>query len=154
MATWRIRQAQISDLSELATMRSLLWPDGAFKEHVQELNDVLNGRSTGTLPIVILVALDGHEALIGFLEAGLRSHADGCDPSQPAGYVEGWFVREEFRNRGVGRTLISAAENWARAQGCTEMASDALIDNEPSQRAHKALGFEVVDRCVRFRKQL
>jgi aminoglycoside 6'-N-acetyltransferase I len=34
------------------------------------------------------------------------------------------------------------------------MASDALIDNEVSQRAHKRLGFEVVDRCVRFRKGL
>jgi aminoglycoside 6'-N-acetyltransferase I len=34
------------------------------------------------------------------------------------------------------------------------MASDALIDNEPSQGAHKALGFEIVDRCVRFRKNL
>jgi len=34
------------------------------------------------------------------------------------------------------------------------MASDALIDNDGSQRAHGALGFEVVDRCVHFRKQL
>jgi aminoglycoside 6'-N-acetyltransferase I len=154
MATWRIRQAQISDLPELTTMRTLLWPEGAFEEHLQELNDALNGRNLGTLPIVILVALDANEALIGFLEAGLRSHADGCDPSRPAGYVEGWFVREEFRNRGVGRALIRAAEDWARAQHCVEMASDALIDNEPSQRAHEALGYEVVDRCVRFRKGL
>jgi hypothetical protein len=30
----------------------------------------------------------------------------------------------------------------------------ALLDNEASQRAHSALGFEVVDRCVHFRKQI
>jgi len=58
MAPWRIRQAQILDLTELATMRSLLWPEGAFEKHMQELTDALNGRNTGTLPIVILVALD------------------------------------------------------------------------------------------------
>jgi hypothetical protein len=75
MSGWRIRQARISDLGELAKMRNLLWPEDAFEDHVHELNDVLNGRSIGTLPIVILVALDGHEAPIGFLEAGLRSHA-------------------------------------------------------------------------------
>ena len=49
---------------------------------------------------------------------------------------------------------MRSAEDWARAQGCLEMASDALIDNQASQRAHAALGFEVVDRCVNFRKAL
>ncbi len=34
------------------------------------------------------------------------------------------------------------------------MASDTWIDHIPSQKAHEALGFEVVDRCVNFRKRL
>jgi aminoglycoside 6'-N-acetyltransferase I len=34
------------------------------------------------------------------------------------------------------------------------MASDTWIDNAESQRAHQALGFEVVDRCVNYRKRL
>jgi aminoglycoside 6'-N-acetyltransferase I len=68
--------------------------------------------------------------------------------------VEGWYVNGEFRGRGVGRDLMRAAEDWARAQGCREMASDTWIDNEVSQRAHEALGFEVVDRCVNYRKNL
>ena len=46
------------------------------------------------------------------------------------------------------------AEAWAREQGCAELASDTWIDNEESQRAHAALGFEVVDRCVNYRKKL
>ena len=92
--------------------------------------------------------------MVGFLEVGMRSHADGCDPSRAVGFVEGWFVQEGLRNRGVGKELMLAAEEWARAQGCLEMASDALIDNHLSHRAHEALGFEVVDRCVHFRKGL
>ena len=47
---------------------------------------------------------------------------------------------------------MRAAEDWARARGCAEMASDALIDNSESEKAHAALGFEIVDRCVHFRK--
>jgi aminoglycoside 6'-N-acetyltransferase I len=34
------------------------------------------------------------------------------------------------------------------------MASDTWIDREESQRAHEALGFEVVDRCVNYFKRL
>jgi aminoglycoside 6'-N-acetyltransferase I len=70
------------------------------------------------------------------------------------GFVEDWFVREQFRNRGMGRELMRAAEQWARARGCLDMASDAWIDHEGSQRAHEALGFEIADRCVHFRKAL
>jgi aminoglycoside 6'-N-acetyltransferase I len=154
MAIFTARQAQHSDRDELARMRVLLWPDGSFEEHLKELDAALNNRGTATLPVTILVSQAENGALAGFLEVGLRSHADGCDPARPVGFVEGWFVHEAFRNQGVGKELMRSAEQWARAQGCVEMASDALIDNDPSQRAHEALGFEVVDRCVHFRKKL
>jgi aminoglycoside 6'-N-acetyltransferase I len=70
------------------------------------------------------------------------------------GFLEGWYVAETHRRRGVGAALLRAAEDWAREQGCTEMASDTWLDNEGSQRAHEALGFEEVDRCVNYRKSL
>ena len=47
-----------------------------------------------------------------------------------------------------------AAEAWSREQGASELASDTWLDNAGSQRAHEALGFEVVDRCVNYRKPL
>lgn len=85
---------------------------------------------------------------------GLRSHADSCNPSHAVGYVEGWYVAEEFRGRGIGKGLLAAAEEWARSQGCVKMASDAVIDNVLSQNVHQRLGFEVVERSVLFRKAL
>lgn len=102
----------------------------------------------------MLVAEGPNGRVIGFLDVDLRSHADGCNPANPVGYVEGWFVYEPFREQGAGRELMLAAEKWAREQGCAEMASDVLLDNEGSQRAHAALGYEVVDRCVHLRKTL
>lgn len=87
-------------------MRALLWPDTSREEHLAELDQALSGVSNGAMPLVILVALKEDGAPIGFLEVGLRSHADGCDPSHPVGFVEGWFVQEEFRNRGVGKELM------------------------------------------------
>jgi aminoglycoside 6'-N-acetyltransferase I len=104
--------------------------------------------------MAIFVSQAETESLTGFLEIGLRSHADGCDTAQPVGFVEGWFVHEAFRNQGVGAALMRSAEDWARNQGCIEIASDTWIDDEISILTHQALGFEIVDRCVHFRKPL
>ena len=106
------------------------------------------------MPLIIFVAEAQDGRMAGFIEVDLRSHADGCDPPQPAGYIEGWYVAEDFRHRGVGKKLVGQAEQWARDHGCIEIASDAFIDNDVSQRAHEALGYEVVDRCVHYRKRL
>ena len=77
--------------------------------------------------------------MVGFLQVDLRSHADGCNPSQPVGYIEGWYVAEAYRHRGVGKKLLTKAEDWARSHSCVEMASDAIVDNVLSQCAHEAL---------------
>ena len=153
-ASVQIREVQPSDREALVAMRVALWPESSAGEHAAEVDAYLSHTVPGALPAAILVALESSGIVSGFLEVDLRSHADGCDPAQPVGYVEGWFVREEFRGRGVGAALLRAAEQWARTRGAVEMASDVLIDNLGSQEAHRALGFEEVDRCVHLRKRL
>ena len=149
-----IRAARGEDREQLARLREALWPESSAVEHSKELLEILSVKGLGTMPLIELVATDAGGTLVGFLEVGLRSHADGCEVSHAVGYIEGWYVAESHRKRGIGRKLVLAAEDWARRQGCMEMASDALLENEASQRAHGALGYTVVDRCVRFRKAL
>jgi aminoglycoside 6'-N-acetyltransferase I len=149
-----IRRAVVEDREQVAAMRAALWPDGPFEEHLAEFDQLVTTGLSGTLPAVTFVADGAVGVLVGFLDAGLRSHADGCDTRQPVGYIEGWWVQEDLRDRGIGRRLMQAAEDWARTHGCREMASDALIDNHASLAAHEALGFVVVDRCYHLRKAL
>lgn len=149
-----IRKAVREDRRQVAAMRAELWPDGDLEEHLSEFDEQLATGMNGTLPAATFVAQGLHGDLIGFVDAGLRSHAEGCDPMQAVGYVEGWFVRESERNGGIGRALLQAAEEWARSRGCLEMASDAFMDNPNSLAAHQALGFEVVESCYHFRKSL
>jgi aminoglycoside 6'-N-acetyltransferase I len=131
----------------------MLWPEASADVHRRELEQVFADRAPA-LPTAIFVAEDGNQRLVGFLETGLRSHADGCDPSRAVGFIEGGYVEEGYRRRGIGKSLVTAAEEWARSQGCREMASDTLIDNQSSQKAHQALGYAIVDRCVHYRKSL
>jgi aminoglycoside 6'-N-acetyltransferase I len=148
-----VRRAVPEDLDALARLRTALWPDGTLAEHASDAALVLAGQAPSTMPLVDMVAeVDG--VTVGFIEVGLRSHADGCDTARPVGFVEGWYVDPEHRGAAVGRALMRAAEEWAIAEGCYELASDTWIDSEPSQRAHEALGFVEVDRCVNYRKSL
>ena len=149
-----VRQAQSRDRDDLVRMRTALWPDSSAEEHDREVIAILEGRAALTMPLIILVAETSERHVVGFLEVDLRSHADGCNPARPVGYIEGWYVAENYRHQGVGKKLVAAAEDWARGHGCIEIASDTWIDNEVSQRAHEALGYQVVDRCVHYRKLL
>lgn len=154
MEDFDVQQARMQDLLELAEMCHCLWPDASAAEHARELRPYLAGESRPLLPRIIFVAQDPEGRLVGFIDAGLRSHADGCDPAHPVGFIEGWYVAPSYRRRKVGTKLAAAAAEWAREQGCSEMASDTWLDAVTSQRAHEALGFAVVDRCVHYRKGL
>src|SRR6266571_3216545 len=90
---------------------------------------------------------------VGLAELSIRPYAEGCQGDRVA-YLEGWFVVPGARGRGVGRALIAAAEDWGRAQGCREFASDAEPDNDVSAAAHHAVGFVKVGLVRCFRKEL
>jgi len=92
-------------------------------------------------------------ALLGFVEVSVRPYAEGCRTGR-VGYLEGWFVEPGRRWRGVGRQLLAAAEEWARSQGCTELASDAEADDDASAAAHRAVGFADLGLVRCFRKDL
>jgi len=143
-----IRRATSEDESEWLRMRLALWPEHAPDAHRAEVDKIL---SDPLQPTFVAVRADGR--LGGFLEAGTRKYAEGCSTS-PVGYIEGWYVDEDLRGQGLGRRLVQAAEEWARARGLTEMASDTWLENEGSIQAHLKLGYQETERLVQFVKKL
>jgi aminoglycoside 6'-N-acetyltransferase I len=131
-------------------MRQSLWPSTPG-EHAREIAAFFGGDRHD--PAEAFLAFDDQRRAIGFAEASIRSHAESCISDRVA-YLEGWFVEEADRGHGIGAALIAAVEEWSRAQGCTELGSDAEIDNLASAAAHRSLGFIEVGRIVCFRKDL
>jgi aminoglycoside 6'-N-acetyltransferase I len=82
---------------------------------------------------------------LGFISVSVRRLAPGCLTS-PIGYLEGWYVKEVWRQRGFGRQMVEFAENWARVKGLLEMGSDAEVWNEISITAHGRMGYREVVR--------
>lgn len=145
-----VRPVEPTDAPVWERMRNTLWPDPSG-EHAREIARYFAGPRTS--PLEVLLACLGSGAPIGFIELGTRAYAEGCSSDRVA-FVEGWYVEPQHRGRGVGAVLMRAAEEWARAIKCTELASDTELANGASIAAHSALGFEEVERLVCFRKSL
>jgi aminoglycoside 6'-N-acetyltransferase I len=95
---------------------------------------------------------DDPDTLVGYADVGERSVVEGAEG--PAAYLEAWYVKDASRKQGIGEALIKACADWARDRGYTEMGSDALLENELSQRLHLKFGFEEMERVVHFRMRL
>ena len=132
-------------------MREALWPGGSAAEHAGEIENFFAGRARK--PLAVLIAEDPAGNGLGFIELSIRPSAEECRTDH-VGYVEGWFVVPAARRRGVGRRLVEAAEEWARAQGCVELASGSEAANTVSAAAHAAVGFDDVGLVRCYRKDL
>jgi aminoglycoside 6'-N-acetyltransferase I len=144
----RIRAYRDSDWAEWLRMAMTLFADASFDEHETDMRAF---RARADAEVFVVERPDG--ALAGYVEVGSRAYAEGCATS-PVGYIEEWYVDSDVRRAGHGRALLQAAEDWARGRGYQEIASDALLENEISHRAHQRSGYELVERIVVFRKSL
>ena len=147
-----IRPAQASDAAEWLRMRMALWTGSDPDTQAGEIAHFLAALPLPTLHAAF-VCPRPDTGLCGLVEVSIRPYADSCEGNN-VGYLEAWYVDPDVREQGVGRALVTAAEEWARQQGCREMASDADLDNTISQAAHQRLGYVETGRSVQFCKAL
>ena len=130
--------------------RLALWPDATADEHRGYMAISLAQPER----FLQLMSYDANRQPLGFIEGSIRGDYVNGTETSPVGFVEGVYVIPAGRRRGIARQLFSAIGDWARARGCRELASDALLENEASQRAHRALGFRETERVVYFTRRL
>ena len=130
----QLRPATPDDALALAgLLRSVGWfprfEQGALEEHAKGLRSVL----AATGPHLHLLAMDGHDMLLGYCAIHWLPIAflQGTEA-----YVSELFIAPQARGLGVGSQLLDAAVDAARTKGCARIW---LINNR--ERESYARGF-------------
>ena len=143
-----IRKPEICDLSILAELACLLWPEHTVEGMCETYAELI------TKSDAAFFLAYAEQSPVGFAHCQLRyDYVEGTD-SSPVGYLEGIYVADSCRKQGVARELLAACENWAKEKGCTEFASDCELDNTQSLQFHLNVGFEEANRIICFTKKI
>lgn len=143
-----IRSATELDLTDLIDLVMLMWADHSPESLKEEFSMLIKNEHAKVFLLVY------ENQACGFAQCQLRfDYVEGTE-SSPVGYLEGIFVKEEYRNRGYATALLRECEAWALSMGCQEFASDCTLDNDNSLQFHLRTGFAEVNRIICFKKTL
>jgi aminoglycoside 6'-N-acetyltransferase I len=145
----RIERVLLKQKDQWINMAVDLWP---FMDRV-ELS-VLLDKIISSEKEVLLVAYEELLQPVAFVYVSLRYDYVEGTCSSPVGYIEGIYVKPDYRLQSFATSLIKAAESWSREKGCLEMGSDVELPNVMSQQFHEAVGFEEANRIVCYSKKL
>ncbi|MCL2386572.1 MAG: GNAT family N-acetyltransferase [Defluviitaleaceae bacterium] len=135
------------NVQEWATLCDALWPD-----EDSTIRSWIEDWQIGDFPHEFLY-YHNNEA-IAFISLDIRSEYVEGTKGFPVGYVEGIYVKPDFRKHGIARKLIEFAKSWTLSQNCEELASDCELDNEESLLFHKKVGFAEANRIICFAMDL
>lgn len=137
--------ANQEDFNDWLDLALELWPDCT----IAVLTEVIQSpRQAG------FVVRNENRKAIALMNLSLRYDFVPDATQSPVAYVEGIYVKAEYRKQGVGTALIQYAQQWALEQGCIQLALDALLDNPASHKFYAKIGFREVERVVFFIKSV
>lgn len=158
-ARWRVRVAGDDDLEALTR----LWheadalhaklspgffrradPERGRQRAVETLRDAEESRHE-----TILVACDERGHVHGALHVQVYDTPVALTMvPQRRGHIETLIVARSRRRRGCGRALMTAATDWAREQGATQLLLTVWDGNEDAQRFYAALGYRTISQVL------
>jgi aminoglycoside 6'-N-acetyltransferase I len=116
------------------SFRHRLWPYHTLEELKHEMTTTIDTPHYGVF------FCKNNSSYVGFIEVSIKENIEFSSIS-PIGYIEGWYVDEQYRKLGIGRLLMHTAETWVASKSITWIASDTTLEYNLSPIAHKKLGF-------------
>ncbi len=144
----QIITARKEHLEELLTMAVDLWPDQNYESLKAIFLEILSAEKFK----ILLFRESGEGA--GFIYLSIRTDYVEGSESSPTGYIEGIYVKPDFRRKGISRKLLQAGEAWIKSRNCTQIGSDTSLDNTVSYDFHTSVGFKEAGRIIAFIKNL
>lgn len=141
-------KADLKDIESVAKLAVLLWEDHTVGELIDTFSELIaKGKTQFFLKYENNIS-------VGFAQCQLRyDYVEGTQTT-PVGYLEGIYIKQDYRKKGIAKELLAECEAWAKSNGCQEFASDCEIDNVDSFQFHKAVNFTEANRIICFTKKL
>lgn len=100
----------------------------------------LRARCAAPRGAILVAEVDGE--VVGFVAVQTRVPYEGLDdPPGEYALVSDLVVLSDYRRRGMGRSLLGAAESHARAHGAPELQIEVLAANAVARGLYWQLGF-------------
>ena len=146
MVSYRIRQAQEQDCTEIAHLASQLGYPASSEVMRLRLQRLLNG---STDVVFVAETAPGNE-LIGWIQGSLAQYLESDYRVEIAGLI----VDERFRRNGIGRGLAIRVEGWAAEHGAVLASVRCRTTRPEAHRFYESLGYTPAKTQVAFRKPL
>ncbi len=126
-----IREARRTDAEILAKLSGELGYPATSKEIAARLDKLFASSDNGI-----------YVAELGFVVGWI--HVAVIQTLESSAYVEmcGLVVAENHRGAGIGRLLVTAAEQWARDKGYSRLRVRTNIVREQTKKFYRELGFQ------------
>lgn len=141
----KIDNITISDLNDLkALYDSLISTKADLKSMELLFEDISNDRN-----YYLLAVRDDGNKIIGTLSGIVCKDISGnCTPFM---VLENIIVREDMRNKGIGKMLVNFIENVARERSCRYIIFVSAVKRIESHKFYESLGYEL-DKVRGFKK--
>ncbi len=137
-----IIRASNENLDKLTELGVALWPNNEYDSLQSDFEYIIGH----LLNRVYLAKSD--EDYIGFIHLAIRKgFVEGAN-SSPVGYVEGIYVKPEFRKMGVAKALYNAGVQWVKSKKCYQVGADLGLNNETCPDFYVNMGFDEVNRII------
>ena len=135
-----VRRAVVADATRLAEIQNPIIRDTSITFNPQERTEAEFGEAIRTLPCFLVAEVDGQ--VVGFVT--YDQFRKGAGYARTAEHTI--VLAETARGKGVGRALMAAAEDHARAADIGSLWAGVSAENPAGVAFHARLGYEEIAR--------
>jgi len=132
MSELTIRQAKTEDAGEIARLSEQLGYPSSIEQVQRRIDSIINSQQDK-----VFVAVSGDSDVVGWIHVFAAMRLE----SEAFAEIGGIVVDSSYRNRGIGKTLLECAEQWAAQKDLTKMRVRSRISRNEAHCFYKSCGF-------------
>lgn len=145
----KITEVTKKDFADWVELGALFWHRHPIKKSEKEFKRILASKNETSF-----LCRDDDGGPVGFVYVAIRTDYVEGSKTSPVGYLEGIYIKKEYRKKGVAKRLFQETKKWFKNNKVSEIGSDAELENIISQKFHKSVGFKKGETLIHFIRKI